>query len=220
MQRKGIASRAIILCESAFPYASRWTTDFPTNQIANKRCYEKAGYSDTGDIWEQSNGRIVLAIYEKRLLAFRNIKASISAPEVQSILSAALFKPSPQSISSKIAQYQSNDTMQLYGFCVAGRLVGICGFETNGERVRIMHIAVEESTRNNGIGRAMVKSLQRKYGKPIEAETDDDAVSFYRKCGFKVTAIEKYNVKRWACLLPVQENALPLIYNDSSDKII
>ena len=36
----------------------------------------------------------------------------------------------------------------------------------------------------------------------IEAETDDDAVNFYRKRGFTATATQKYNVRRWICVLP------------------
>lgn len=67
MQNKGIASQAILLCEAEFPNASRWTLDFPADQPANRRCYEKAGYMDTGEMREQSEGKIKLALYEKRI---------------------------------------------------------------------------------------------------------------------------------------------------------
>lgn len=67
MQKKGIASQAILLCEAEFPNASRWTLDFPADQPANRRCYEKAGYMDTGEMREQSEGKIKLALYEKRI---------------------------------------------------------------------------------------------------------------------------------------------------------
>jgi GNAT superfamily N-acetyltransferase len=77
MQSKGIASTAILLCEAEFPFATHWTLDFPIDQIANRRCYEKAGYVDTGETREQSEGKIVLALYEKPLPAFRNIKEHI-----------------------------------------------------------------------------------------------------------------------------------------------
>jgi len=65
MQGKGIAPTAISLCESQFPQAKRWFLDFPVNENMNRRCYEKAGYKDTGERREQSNGAITLAIYEK-----------------------------------------------------------------------------------------------------------------------------------------------------------
>ncbi|NJP40806.1 GNAT family N-acetyltransferase [Oscillospiraceae bacterium HV4-5-C5C] len=67
MQSKGIASRAILLCEAEFPNASRWRLDFPVAEVANRRCYEKAGYTDTGERREQSGGAITLAYMEKKI---------------------------------------------------------------------------------------------------------------------------------------------------------
>jgi GNAT superfamily N-acetyltransferase len=67
MQSKGIASAAIKLCEANFPQVKRWILDFPVNENANRRCYEKAGYTDTGERREQSNGAITLALYEKNI---------------------------------------------------------------------------------------------------------------------------------------------------------
>ncbi|ACV61560.1 protein of unknown function UPF0157 [Desulfofarcimen acetoxidans DSM 771] len=77
MQGKGIASRAVLLCESKFPNASHWSLDFPADQPANRRCYEKAGYWDTGETREQSEGKITLALYEKRIPAFHDIKQNM-----------------------------------------------------------------------------------------------------------------------------------------------
>jgi len=65
MQGKGIAPTAINLCENKFRHAKRWYLDFPVNENVNRRCYEKAGYNDTGKRREQSDGAIVLALYEK-----------------------------------------------------------------------------------------------------------------------------------------------------------
>ena len=65
MQNKGIAPAAIKLCEAEFPQAKRWTLDFPVDQPANRRCYEKSGYTDTGERVTQSGGAVTLAVYEK-----------------------------------------------------------------------------------------------------------------------------------------------------------
>ena len=69
LQGKGIASTAILLCEATVANANRWTLDFPVNEIANRRCYEKAGYTDTGERREQSGGAITLAYMEKHILS-------------------------------------------------------------------------------------------------------------------------------------------------------
>lgn len=64
LRRQGIASKAIKLCEACFDGAKKWMLDFPADQIANKKCYEKAGYIDTG-IREIMNEKLTLAVYEK-----------------------------------------------------------------------------------------------------------------------------------------------------------
>ena len=65
LQNRGIASSAIALCEAEVKNAVRWTLDFPADQPANRRCYEKAGYVDTGETRDQSGCKITLALYEK-----------------------------------------------------------------------------------------------------------------------------------------------------------
>lgn len=137
---------------------------------------------------------------EKNL--FCEIKNSIETPAVREILAACVFDSSPEGMAHQIAKYQANPDMLLYGYQVDGELLGVCGLEEHESRVEIYHIAARESARKEGVGSAMIIALQKKYGKPIEAETDDDAVGFYRKCGFETTAIQKYNVRRWVCVLP------------------
>ena len=63
-QSKGVAKQAILLCEKELNDASRFTLDFPIDQIANKFCYEGVGYVDTGKR-EKINDKLTLAIYEK-----------------------------------------------------------------------------------------------------------------------------------------------------------
>ncbi|MBU3810221.1 MAG: GNAT family N-acetyltransferase [Candidatus Niameybacter stercoravium] len=63
-QGKGIAKQVILLCEREILDAKRYTLDFPIDQIANRKCYESAGYIDTG-MREVINSKLTLAIYEK-----------------------------------------------------------------------------------------------------------------------------------------------------------
>ena len=65
-QCKRIAQTAILLCEKEFPNAKCFLVDFPEDLMKNKRCYEKAGFIDTGKrLQEQPN--LVLACFEKIL---------------------------------------------------------------------------------------------------------------------------------------------------------
>ncbi len=65
-QCKGIAQRAILLCEKEFPNAEKFIVDFPVDLDKNRKCYEKAGFCDTGKSIEIQPG-LVLACYEKTL---------------------------------------------------------------------------------------------------------------------------------------------------------
>ena len=74
--------------------------------------------------------------------------------------------------------------------------------DIEGNELYLLDVAVLKDSQNQGIGRAMIKYVQKTY-KPscIIAETDDDAVNFYRKIGFKVKGLgEKYpGITRYEC---------------------
>lgn len=65
-QGKRIAQTAILLCEKDLPGAKCFLVDFPQDLTQNKRCYVKAGFTDTGKRLEVQPG-LVLACYEKTL---------------------------------------------------------------------------------------------------------------------------------------------------------
>lgn len=63
-QCKRIAQTAILLCEKEFANAKSFIVDFPEDLIKNRRCYEKAGFVDTGKRLE-AEPNLVLACFEK-----------------------------------------------------------------------------------------------------------------------------------------------------------
>jgi len=163
--------------------------------------YEEAGYTGTGETREQSEGKITLAYKEKHIPPFRDIKAQIGNPAVQQILIFCMGKRTPEGYTEEFDRYRNDDTRQLYGWVKKGEIVGVCGFEIHPDYVEILHIAVAENARQHGIGGKMVSALADKYHRlAIEAETDDDAVDFYRKTGFQTTSIQKYGIRRWTCV--------------------
>jgi inorganic pyrophosphatase len=133
---------------------------------------------------------------------FCDISDKLKEPFVRQILSCCLGDSSEARIERALTEYEGE---QFYGWLENGEPVAVCGFRVLADKVEICHIAVVENTRRKGIGRAIVAILREKYNMTIEAETDDDAVEFYRKCGFETTALykeydgEKY--RRWTCVL-------------------
>jgi|GEM_PF-750256 len=63
-QSRGTASSAILLCERELADAKRFFVDFPIDRPMNRRCYEKAGYSDTGKR-AAVNEKLTLVLYTK-----------------------------------------------------------------------------------------------------------------------------------------------------------
>ena len=63
-QSRGIAQKAILMSEAFFEDAKQFFVDFPEDLQKNRRCYEKAGYRDTGMRIELQDG-LALSCFEK-----------------------------------------------------------------------------------------------------------------------------------------------------------
>lgn len=108
--------------------------------------------------------------------------------------------PSEASLFKAFSMYK-NDQAVLCKYGNKG-CIGIVLIHTN--RARVCHIAVDEKYRNQGIALQMIKEIIKEYELTyIEAETDKEAVGFYKKCNFKIESLgEKYpGVERFYCYL-------------------
>ncbi|MDR0288013.1 MAG: GNAT family N-acetyltransferase [Clostridiales bacterium] len=78
-------------------------------------------------------------------------------------------------------------------------------YRVYNKAVVVHNIAVSPKMRKNGIGKAMITAVQEKYKTAVKAETDDDAVEFYRKCGFETEGFMKtcnnIEYRRYKCVL-------------------
>ena len=133
---------------------------------------------------------------------FCDIKNELDNPVVREILSESMFDNSPEAVDLKVAEIRRKSDWQVFGVIEGDKFLGVCVFEVHTDWVEILHIAVPKNMRTLGVGSAMITALRHKYLLRIEAETDEDAVEFYRKYGFETIEIKKYNVRRWTCLLP------------------
>ncbi len=76
----------------------------------------------------------------------------------------------------------------------SGEVAAACTLEVDGSSARLTALAVDARVRGRGIGRALIDATIARLGVDrLDAETDGDAVGFYRSCGFEVTSLgEKY----------------------------
>jgi len=88
---------------------------------------------------------------------------------------------------------------------VDGHLAGVIGYRRRGTDLEITHVAVRENFRSQGLASALISAASRRNAdlEPV-AETDDEAVGFYRAIGFRTEILprELGRARRWRCRLP------------------
>ncbi|WP_042477770.1 GNAT family N-acetyltransferase [Bacillus ndiopicus] len=130
------------------------------------------------------------------------IKSNCIQPNLRKLLS---FATSEENIEREYELYMESPVRALYGYYLEDEIVGCIGVEFLGhECCEIKHIAVAPNYREKGMGREMIDFIKDKYSlSVISAETDKDAVNFYKNCGFKIKSLgEKHpGVERFECTL-------------------
>jgi len=134
------------------------------------------------------------------------LTARVDEPHIQALLAEAMGYTTLERLARVCARYREAG-WHLLGLEEGGRPVGLIGLELQAPgRAVIHHIAVLPAQRHRGIGRALLRGAAESLGlRHLTAETDADAVSFYRRCGFAVESLgEKYpGVERFRCALQI-----------------
>ena len=136
---------------------------------------------------------------------FCDIENELDNPIVRNLVNASAGDKSTEALDRKVAEFRRREDLHLYGWIENDEILGVCGIEVHSDYVEIYNIAVDPNNRKHGIGRAMITAVQQKYKRTVKAETDDDAVEFYRKCGFETEGLIKTysngEVQRYKCVL-------------------
>ena len=134
-----------------------------------------------------------------------DIKKELENLTVRNFISESAWDKSIKAMDRKVAEFRDRGDLHLYGWLENNKMLGVCGIEIHSDWIVIHNIAVDSNARKRGIGKAMITVLQQKYKTTIKAETDDDAVEFYRKCGFKAEGFMKTysgtEYQRYNCVL-------------------
>ena len=105
------------------------------------------------------------------------------------IYKACIFMPTAEKFNKKVDKFLSDDSIKIFACSHGNEVKGVIVISfTEQYKVEIIGIAVDISARHLGIGSYMINKLVDDYGLLfVYAETDNDAVEFYRKNGFKIT---------------------------------
>ena len=135
----------------------------------------------------------------------KNIKDILCSEEIYNIYSACMFEPTFDKFKLKTEQMQKDSSVSVYGYFSNEKIIGVISTQETDKTVEIIGIAVDTKERHSGIGTKLIDYLKDKSQKPITAETDIDAVIFYKKCGFdieeKIVSKSNISYSRYVCTL-------------------
>ncbi|TMK21572.1 MAG: GNAT family N-acetyltransferase [Actinobacteria bacterium] len=109
---------------------------------------------------------------------------------------------STEALEEACAHYRSGE-WTFIGWQEGEEILACAGAEQlTGGTIGIRSIAVAPAWRHRGLGRTLLDSLAGRAGASmVVAETDDDAVGFYRRCGFAIEdAPPKFGRPRYWCV--------------------
>ena len=137
-----------------------------------------------------------------------DVKESLCNKSVYSLLAPSVFNPTPERLLSRAEKYQADDKTSVFAYSENGEYKGIIVFKTEDNTAEILDIAVIPEYQGNGIGRRLIDYIFSKFAvSKITAETDDDAIGFYKKYGFTVTDTKvNHDTKRYVCEYPRKLN--------------
>lgn len=133
------------------------------------------------------------------------LKPRLDDSSVRELLSLCIAFPTSSKIESLCGQYRTDDARHLLGIEKNGDVIACIGFRLEALHHAVINcIAVDPSYRHQGIGEALIQAVFTQFQlQSLVAETDADAVGFYRQCGFEITSLgEMYpGVERFHCVL-------------------
>ena len=143
-------------------------------------------------------------------LALVDLVPRLGNPELAALLLHSIGFPTPEKLQAIAVRYRTEASWRLLGVEKDGVVVGCIGIVLETEdRAVIRHIAVAPQCRGRGIGRLMIETVCAQFRlRRLMAETDAEAVEFYRRCGFEVASLgERYpGVERFRCVMHLKSN--------------
>jgi ribosomal protein S18 acetylase RimI-like enzyme len=137
-----------------------------------------------------------------------NYRKEYESKQVGELIATCIGKPTPEKIEKVLNGYQKKGN-DLYLYVHDEKAVGLMGLVPGRSgAMEILHIAVHEKQRKRGIGRILLEFAAEIHAdKTLYAETDRDAVDFYRDCGYEIMSLgkKKDNIERFKCVLSRQK---------------
>ncbi len=109
--------------------------------------------------------------------------------EAATILAACTYAGIPEAGQTLLDRARADEASTIYGLTIARDVVAVYITRKIPLSLEVTALAVAPERRRQGHGRACMTDALRRAGKlPLVVETDDDALAFYKRCGFKLVS--------------------------------
>ena len=144
--------------------------------------------------------------------SMEDFSRELESPRLRAVLAPAVYHPTAERLAQICERYRVEPGWRMLG-CRSGEEIAGCLGLALGDagQATIRHIAVAPDRRGQGIGTALIRHAVATFALThLSAETDRDAVEFYRTCGFVIRSLgELYPAtERFLCIYTAGEDGV------------
>ena len=150
-----------------------------------------------------------------------DIKEIITEPDILKLLAPSVYNSTEERLLNRAKKYQEDENTNIYAYKDNGEYKGIVVFEILNNSATILDIAVKPEHQKCGIGSKLIDFIFNSFNaQNITAETDDDAIGFYKKYGFTVTDTKvEFDTKRYVCVCESVTHHYDLLIDENNDPV-
>lgn len=189
----------------------------------NKAELDTAHYTDMEQYYtkEQIEKYGALGIELFNVSSICDIKEIITEPDILKLLAPSVYNPTEERLLNRAKKYQEDEETNVYVYKEDNEYKGIVVFEIVNNSATILDIAVKPEYQGQGTGSKLIDFIFNSLNaQNITAETDDDAIGFYKKYGFIVadTKVE-FDTKRYVCVCKSVTHHYDLLIYENNDPV-
>ena len=158
---------------------------------------------------------------QNNFISFADVKESLFDSEIMTLLAPSVYNPTPERLRFRAEKYAADKNAYVYACKEAGAYAGIVVFRMDNNTAEILDIAVKNEYQKKGFGSRLIDFLLSRFkAEKVTAETDDEAVGFYKKYGFNVKSVGAVGgTKRYYCKLSAVTRHYDLLIEENNDPV-
>ncbi len=150
-----------------------------------------------------------------------DIKEIITEPDILKLLALSVYNPTEERLLNRAKKYQEDEETNVYVYKEDNEYKGIVVFEIVNNSATILDIAVKPEYQGQGTGSKLIDFIFNSFNaQNIAAETDDDAIGFYKKYGFTVAVTKvEFDTQRYVCVCKSVTHHYDLLIDENNDPV-